>query len=79
LFSGELPTIEPGRSPSIRLSSANHPAGLNVAALHLKYVEGRTELPLRVGFESQSPAGPGGVASFSAITYDPHCIGNIYK
>jgi regulation of enolase protein 1 (concanavalin A-like superfamily) len=38
-----------------------------------------TELPVRVGFESQSPAGPGAVASFSAITYDPHRIGNIYK
>jgi regulation of enolase protein 1 (concanavalin A-like superfamily) len=38
-----------------------------------------TELPVRVGFESQSPAGPGAAASFSAITYDPHRIGNIYK
>jgi regulation of enolase protein 1 (concanavalin A-like superfamily) len=38
-----------------------------------------TELPVRAGFESQSPAGPGAVASFSAITYDPHRIGNIYK
>jgi len=38
-----------------------------------------TELPVRVGFESQSPAGPGAVAEFSAITYDPHRIGNIYK
>jgi regulation of enolase protein 1 (concanavalin A-like superfamily) len=38
-----------------------------------------TELPVRVGFESQSPAGPGAVAKFSAITYDPHRIGNIYK
>jgi uncharacterized protein len=38
-----------------------------------------TELPVRVGFESQSPAGPGAVASFSAISYDPHRIGNIYK
>lgn len=38
-----------------------------------------TELPVRVGFESQSPAGSGAVAKFSAITYDPHRIGNIYK
>jgi uncharacterized protein len=38
-----------------------------------------TELPVRVGFESQSPAGSGAVAQFSAITYDPHRIGNIYK
>jgi regulation of enolase protein 1 (concanavalin A-like superfamily) len=38
-----------------------------------------TKLPLRVGFESQSPAGPGAVASFRTITYDPHRIGNIYK
>jgi uncharacterized protein len=38
-----------------------------------------TELPVHVGFESQSPAGFGAVASFSAITYDPHRIGNIYK
>jgi regulation of enolase protein 1 (concanavalin A-like superfamily) len=38
-----------------------------------------TELPARVGFESQSPAGPGAAASFSAITCDPHRIGNIYK
>jgi regulation of enolase protein 1 (concanavalin A-like superfamily) len=38
-----------------------------------------TELPVRVGFESQSPAGPGAVAKFSAITYDPHRISNIYK
>ena len=38
-----------------------------------------TELPVRVGFESQSPAGPGAVAKFSTITYDPHRIGNIYK
>src|SRR5260221_7947193 len=38
-----------------------------------------TELPFRVGFESQSPAGPGAVAKFSTITYDPHRIGNIYK
>ena len=38
-----------------------------------------TELPLRVGFESQSPAGPGAVAKFSAIRYEPHRIENIYK
>jgi regulation of enolase protein 1 (concanavalin A-like superfamily) len=38
-----------------------------------------TELPVRVGFESQSPAGPGAVAKFSAITYDPRRIENIYK
>jgi regulation of enolase protein 1 (concanavalin A-like superfamily) len=37
------------------------------------------ELPVRVGFESQSPAGPGAVAKFSSITYEPHRIGNIYK
>ena len=38
-----------------------------------------TQLPVRVGFESQSPAGAGIVAMFSAISYDPHRIGNIYK
>ena len=38
-----------------------------------------TELAVRVGFESQSPAGSGAVAEFSSITYDPHGIGNIYK
>ena len=38
-----------------------------------------TELPVRVGFESQSPAGPGAVAEFSTITYIPHRIGDIYK
>jgi regulation of enolase protein 1 (concanavalin A-like superfamily) len=38
-----------------------------------------TDLPMRAGFESQSPAGSGAVAKFSAITYDPHRIGNIYK
>jgi uncharacterized protein len=37
------------------------------------------ELPIRVGFEAQSPAGSGTVVMFSAITYDPHRIGNIYK
>jgi uncharacterized protein len=38
-----------------------------------------TQLPVRVGFESQSPAGSGAVAKFAAITYDPHRISNIYK
>ena len=38
-----------------------------------------TELPIRVGFESQSPEGSGAIAKFSAITYDPHRISNIYK
>jgi regulation of enolase protein 1 (concanavalin A-like superfamily) len=38
-----------------------------------------TELPVRVGFEAQSPAGSGATATFSAISYDPHRVGNIYK
>jgi regulation of enolase protein 1 (concanavalin A-like superfamily) len=38
-----------------------------------------TELPIRVGFEAQSPAGSGAVAKFTAIHYDPHRISNIYK
>ena len=38
-----------------------------------------TELPIRVGFEAQSPAGSGATAKFSAITYNPHRIGNIYN
>lgn len=38
-----------------------------------------TEIPVRVGFEAQSPAGSGAVVKFSAITYDPHRIGDIYK
>lgn len=38
-----------------------------------------TDIPIRVGFEAQSPAGPGAVGRFSSITYDPHRIGNIYK
>jgi regulation of enolase protein 1 (concanavalin A-like superfamily) len=38
-----------------------------------------TEIPVRVGFEAQSPAGSGAVATFSAISYDPHRISNIYK
>jgi uncharacterized protein len=35
-----------------------------------------TDLPVQVGFEAQSPAGPGAVAKFSSITYDPHRISN---
>ena len=38
-----------------------------------------TKIPIRVGFESQSPAGAGAVATFSAITYEAHRVGNIYK
>lgn len=38
-----------------------------------------TDLPVRAGFESQSPAGSGAIAKFSAVTYDPHRISNIYK
>jgi regulation of enolase protein 1 (concanavalin A-like superfamily) len=38
-----------------------------------------TDLPIRVGFEAQSPAGSGATATFSSISYDPHRIGNIYK
>jgi regulation of enolase protein 1 (concanavalin A-like superfamily) len=38
-----------------------------------------TQLPARVGFESQSPAGTGAVVTFAAITYEPRRIGNIYK
>ncbi|HMI52916.1 MAG TPA: DUF1349 domain-containing protein [Candidatus Saccharimonadales bacterium] len=38
-----------------------------------------TDIPIRVGFEAQSPAGSGAVATFSSISYDPHRIGNIYK
>jgi regulation of enolase protein 1 (concanavalin A-like superfamily) len=38
-----------------------------------------TELPIRAGFEAQSPAGSGAVVMFSSITYDAHRIGNIYK
>jgi regulation of enolase protein 1 (concanavalin A-like superfamily) len=38
-----------------------------------------TELPMRAGFEAQSPAGSGAIVKFSAIAYDPHRIGNIYK
>jgi len=38
-----------------------------------------TDIPIRVGFEAQSPAGSGAVATFSSISYDPHRVGNIYK
>jgi len=38
-----------------------------------------TQLPVRAGLEAQSPAGTGALVTFSAITYDPHRIGNIYK
>jgi regulation of enolase protein 1 (concanavalin A-like superfamily) len=38
-----------------------------------------TELPIRAGFEAQSPAGSGAIAKFSSITYDSHRIDNIYK
>lgn len=38
-----------------------------------------TDLPIRAGFESQSPAGEGAIASFSSITYTPRRIENIYK
>ena len=38
-----------------------------------------TGLPVRVGFESQSPEGSGTVVTFDAVHYDPHRIGNIYK
>ena len=38
-----------------------------------------TNFPIRAGFESQSPEGSGAIAKFSAITYDPHRISNIYK
>jgi len=38
-----------------------------------------TDLPIRVGFESQSPAGNGATAKFSSIAYNTHTTGNIYK
>ena len=38
-----------------------------------------TDLPIRVGFESQSPAGDGATAQFDSITYETHTTGNIYK
>lgn len=38
-----------------------------------------SDIPVRVGFEAQSPAGLGATAKFSGITYDPHRTGNIYK
>ena len=38
-----------------------------------------TDLPIRAGFEAQSPEGSGAAARFFAITYDPHRISDIYK
>jgi hypothetical protein len=38
-----------------------------------------TDIPIRVGFEAQSPAGSGATAKFFSITYDTHRIGNTYK
>lgn len=38
-----------------------------------------TDLAIRAGFESQSPAGEGATAKFNSITYDTHTTGNIYK
>jgi uncharacterized protein len=38
-----------------------------------------TNMPIAVGFESQSPAGSGSVATFSAISYEKKRLGNIYK
>jgi hypothetical protein len=38
-----------------------------------------TDMPIRAGFESQSPAGSGTVAKFSAISYDRRRLENIYK
>jgi len=38
-----------------------------------------TDLPIRVGFEAQSPAGSGTDVRFSSINYEFHRIGNIYK
>jgi hypothetical protein len=38
-----------------------------------------SDLPIAVGFESQSPAGAGSVATFSAISYEKIRLGNIYK
>jgi hypothetical protein len=38
-----------------------------------------TDIPIRVGFEAQPPAGSGAVVKFSSINYDSHRIGNIYK
>jgi len=37
------------------------------------------DLPLRVAFEAQSPAGSGTDVNFSSINYESHRIGNIYK
>jgi len=38
-----------------------------------------SDLPIRVGFESQSPAGDGATATFSSIAYETHSTGNVYK
>jgi regulation of enolase protein 1 (concanavalin A-like superfamily) len=38
-----------------------------------------TDIPVRAGFEAQSPAGSGATVKFSQIGYDPHRIGDIYK
>jgi hypothetical protein len=38
-----------------------------------------TELPIRAGFEAQSPAGAGAIAKFSAIGYESRRVSNIYK
>jgi regulation of enolase protein 1 (concanavalin A-like superfamily) len=38
-----------------------------------------TDVPVRVGFEAQSPAGSGAVAKFSTISYVQHGVNNIYK
>jgi len=38
-----------------------------------------TDIPIRVGFEAQSPAGSGTVVKFSSINYESNRIGNIYK
>jgi uncharacterized protein len=38
-----------------------------------------TQMAIRVGFESQSPAGTGAIAKFSEIAYDSQRVGNIYK
>jgi regulation of enolase protein 1 (concanavalin A-like superfamily) len=38
-----------------------------------------TDVPIAIGFESQSPAGSGSVATFSAISYEKKRLGNIYK
>lgn len=38
-----------------------------------------SDLPIEVGFESQSPAGPGSVARLSVISYKKMRLGDIYK